>query len=93
MLTEETQTQVLKRLKRLRGQIDGIHRMVEEERYCVDILLQISAIQGALWQVGKLILRSHVEHCVTDAMAHGDEEKRQKTLDELMEVFARYSKR
>jgi DNA-binding FrmR family transcriptional regulator len=93
MLNDETKTTVLQRLKRLRGQLEAIERMVEEDRYCVDTLLQIAAVQGALSKAGKLILRSHVEHCVAHAMSHGDAPTRHKTLEELMEVFDRYSHR
>jgi len=68
MLTPEIQKDSLMRLKRIEGQIKGIQRMVEERKYCVDILLQISAICGALRKVGHIILKNHIETCVTEAM-------------------------
>lgn len=93
MLTPENKKKVLARLKRLRGQLEAIERMVEEDRYCVDILLQISAVQGALSNAGKIILGSHVQHCVADAVRGDDPEARQRSLDELVDVFTRYSRR
>ncbi|MEE9381798.1 MAG: metal-sensitive transcriptional regulator [Nannocystaceae bacterium] len=78
------------RLKRAEGQIAAIRRMVEQEAPCVDLLLQISAVRGALSRAGEMILGSHIETCVTDAFQKGDEETRQTTIDELMDVFARY---
>ncbi len=83
---------VLTRLRRVRGQVEGIARMVEEERYCVDVLLQIAAVQAALGQAGKLVLRSHVETCVSDALASGRAAERKAKIDEPMEVFARYGR-
>jgi DNA-binding FrmR family transcriptional regulator len=90
MLHGETKKKVAARLRRVAGQVAGIERMVAEERYCVDILLQIAAAQAALGQVGKLVLGSHVDTCVRDALASGDAEQRQRKVDELMEVFSRF---
>jgi DNA-binding FrmR family transcriptional regulator len=80
------------RLKRIEGQIQGVRRMVEEGKYCVDILLQISAVQGALEQVRKILLGRHIESCVAEAMASGREADRQRKIDELLEVFTRYAR-
>ena len=78
------------RLKRVAGQITGIQRMVAGDRYCVDVLLQIAAVQAALGEVGRMILAKHVETCLVDAIqSHGPRERRKK-IDELMEIFARY---
>jgi len=79
----------VKRLRRVEGQVRGIIRMVEEERYCVDILTQLRAAQAALRKVAEGVLRSHVEHCVTQAVAEGGEE-RQKKIEELMDVVGRF---
>ncbi len=79
------------RLSKIAGQVAGIRRMVEQERYCVDILLQIAAVQAALGRVGKLVLGAHVETCVSEAIRSGDEAERREKIDELMEVFSRYA--
>jgi DNA-binding FrmR family transcriptional regulator len=91
MLQGETKRSVQTRLGRIAGQVAGISRMVEEERYCVDVLLQIAAVQAALGQVGKLVLGSHVETCVAEALASGKPAARRQKLAELMEVFSRFS--
>ena len=84
------QKKLLARLRRVEGQISAICRMVEKEQYCVDILLQISAVQGALGKAGQLLLGSHVETCVATAFEKGSKKERQQSIDELMEVFSRY---
>ncbi len=86
----EAQRKLLARLRRVEGQVTAIRRMVEEEKYCVDILLQISAVQGALGKAGQLLLGSHVETCVASAFETGSKKERQQSIDELMEVFSRY---
>src|SRR5204863_4316072 len=68
MINEETKTKVLGRLRRIEGQVQGLQRMIDGEAYCVDILLQVSAVQGALEQVEKLLLGRHIESCVADAL-------------------------
>ena len=78
------------RLSRIAGQVAGVQRMVEADRYCVDVLLQIAAVRAALDRVGKLVLAGHVETCVAEAFASGRPRDRQKKLDELLEVFDRF---
>jgi len=90
MMNDATKKKVLARIRRIAGQLEGVARMIEEDRYCVDVLLQIASAQAALGQVGKVVLRSHVETCVTDAMATGKLAEREQKINELMEVFARY---
>ena len=92
MINEETKRRALARLNRIEGQVQGVRRMVEEEKYCVDILMQISAIQGALEQVRKILLGRHIESCVAEAMASGREADRHKKIEELLEVFSRYGR-
>ena len=92
MMDEEAKQKALARLSRIEGQVQGVQRMVEEGKYCVDILLQLSAIQGAVEQVRKILLGRHIESCVTEAMASGRAEDRQKKIEELLEVFARYGR-
>jgi DNA-binding FrmR family transcriptional regulator len=78
------------RLKRIAGQVAGIQRMIDDERYCVDVLLQIAAVQAALDRVGKVVLESHVETCVAEALDSGSRRERRQKVEELMEVFSRF---
>ena len=93
MLNEETKLKARGRLRRIEGQVQGLQRMIEGDAYCVDILLQISAVQGALEQVQKLLLGRHVESCVADALRTGSKSERQQKLDELLDVFSRFGAR
>lgn len=79
---------VLRRLKNIEGQVRGIQRMVEEEKYCVDILTQISAARAALNSAGMVILERHIESCVVDAIESGGEERVQ-IIDELMKLLSK----
>lgn len=90
-VTDDTREQARQRLRRIAGQVAGIERMIEEDRYCVDVLLQVAAVRAALDRVGKLLLRSHVETCVADAFASGREGDREEKVAELMEVFSRFA--
>lgn len=89
-MNEANKAKIVARLRRIAGQVEGIARMVEQDRYCVDVLLQVGSAQAALGQAGKLVLRSHVETCVTEALTFGQPAERKQKIDELMEVFARY---
>lgn len=93
MIDGETRGKVLRRLRRIEGQVQGIQRMVEEDKYCVDILLQLTAVQGAVEQVQRLLLGRHIESCVADAIRSGSTRDRQKKMDELLEVFSRFGGR
>lgn len=88
MMDDATKKKILARLRRIAGQVEGIARMIDEDRHRVDILVQIASAQAALGQAGKLVLRAHVETCVSEAMAAGKPVARKQKLDELMEVFA-----
>lgn len=79
----------LKRLGRIEGQVRGLARMVEEDRYCIDIVTQISAVRAALRRVEEEILRDHVAHCVERAIAGGDADEQRRKVAELMDVLAR----
>jgi DNA-binding FrmR family transcriptional regulator len=92
-MESQTKTKALGRLRRIEGQVQGIERMVEEEKSCVDILLQLTAVQGAVEQVQKFLLGQHVEACVTEAVRSGSARDRQKKMDELLDVFSRFSGR
>ena len=89
-MNADTKRKLATRLRRIAGQVGGLERMLAEERYCVDVLLQIAAVRAALDGVGKLLLASHVESCVADAFASGRPRERQQKLDELLEVLARF---
>jgi DNA-binding FrmR family transcriptional regulator len=89
-MSPDTKRKLETRLRRIAGQVAGLERMVAEDRYCVDILLQIAAVRAALDGAGKLLLGAHVESCVADAIASGRPRERQQKLDELIEVFARF---
>jgi len=91
MLDDATKKKVVARLRRVEGQVAGIRRMVENDAYCVDVLLQLSAAQGALGQAGKVVLSNHIETCVADAFETGDAAERSEKIEELVDVFARYA--
>lgn len=90
MIDDETKGKALGRLRRIEGQVQGLQRMIAAEAYCVDILLQVSAVQGALEQVQKLLLGRHVESCVADALRSGSRTERQRKVEELLDVFSRF---
>jgi len=81
----------LERLRRIEGQVGGLVRMVEQERYCVDILTQIRAARAALRRVEEAVLREHVEHCVAQAIRSGSAAEQRGKVDELLEVLGRFS--
>ena len=93
MIDADTKAKTLGRLRRIEGQVQGLQRMIDGEAYCVDILLQISAVQGALEQVQKLLLGRHIESCVSDALRSGSRGDRQRKIDELLDVFSRFGGR
>jgi DNA-binding FrmR family transcriptional regulator len=79
----------LRRLRRIEGQIRGLQRMVEEDRYCADILTQVSSAQEALRAVARALMRNHLAHCATHAIRSGSAEDRQAMYDELLEMIYR----
>jgi CsoR family transcriptional regulator, copper-sensing transcriptional repressor len=80
----------LNRLRRIEGQIRGLQKMVEEDRYCPDILIQISSVQEALRGVGRALMRNHLQHCATDALTKGTREEARAMYDELLELIYRH---
>ncbi|MCF8539564.1 MAG: metal-sensitive transcriptional regulator [Candidatus Nanopelagicales bacterium] len=82
---------VLKRLKRIEGQVRGIERMVEEDTYCIDVLTQVSAATKALQSVALVLVGDHLNHCVADAMAQGGEDAHEK-IQEAQDAIARLVK-
>jgi DNA-binding FrmR family transcriptional regulator len=90
-MQSETKRKARARLRRIAGQVAGIERMIDDDRYCVDVLLQIAAVRAALDKVGKVVLESHVETCVATALASGKRKEREQKISELMEIFSRYA--
>jgi DNA-binding FrmR family transcriptional regulator len=78
-----------KRLSRIEGQVRGLSKMVDEDRYCIDIVTQIAAVRAALRRVEEEILRDHVSHCVEHAIASGDKADQRAKIAELMAVIGR----
>ena len=78
-----------KRLSRIEGQVRGIARMVEEDRYCIDIVTQVSAVRAALRRLEEEVLRDHVAHCVEHAISSGNKVDQRRKIEELMEVVSR----
>jgi DNA-binding FrmR family transcriptional regulator len=81
------------RLRRIEGQVQGLQRMIDHDAPCVDVLLQISAAQGALEQVRKLLLGRHIESCVADALRSASRGDRQQKIDALLDVVTRFGGR
>ena len=92
MLDDEEKARLLARLMRCEGQTRGVMRMVEENKYCVDVMNQVAAIQGALAEVSKKLLSNHLDTCVRNAMEKGKPSDRSRVLDELQDLFARYGR-
>ena len=90
MRSDEANRKLQTRLKRIEGQVGGLRRMLEEDADCVDVMLQLSAVQGALGKVGQLLLDGHMRTCVAEAVESGSPAQRRKKLDELMVVLSRY---
>lgn len=80
------------RLRRIEGQVRGIQKMVEEDRYCVDIMVQISAVQEALRTVGRGLMRNHLKHCASQAIMHGTPEQAHAMYDELLDLIYKHSR-
>jgi CsoR family transcriptional regulator, copper-sensing transcriptional repressor len=83
---------LIKRLHRIEGQVRGLERMVEEDRYCIDVLTQVSAVTTALESLALRILDGHVQHCVADALASGDQGAAQEKSRELLAAVQRFAR-
>ena len=83
---------LIKRLHRIEGQVRGIERMVEDDRYCIDIITQISAVNTALESLAFKVLDDHVKHCVAGALASGDEKEAAAKSSELLEAVHRFAR-
>ncbi len=92
MIDEEAKRGTLNRPERIEGQVQGIQRMVAEQKYCVDALLQVSAVQGALEQVSKRLLGQPVESCVSEAFTSGNDREQERRIEELLGVFSHFGR-
>ncbi|MCC7498795.1 MAG: metal-sensitive transcriptional regulator, partial [Bryobacterales bacterium] len=81
----------LRRLRRIEGQVRGLQRMIEEDRYCADVMVQISAVQEALRTVGRALMRNHLKHCATHAI-RGTPEQAHAMYDELVDLIYKHSR-
>jgi CsoR family transcriptional regulator, copper-sensing transcriptional repressor len=83
---------LLLRLRRVEGQVRGVQKMVEEDRYCPDVLVQMSAIHESLRAVERILMKDHLQHCATEALRSGDDKQAQRTYNELTELFYRHAR-
>jgi CsoR family transcriptional regulator, copper-sensing transcriptional repressor len=88
-MRKDIKTSVRKRLGRIEGQVRGLAKMVEDDRYCIDIVTQIAAVRAALRRVEEEVLRDHVAHCVEHAISSGDRSDQRQKIAELMAVIGR----
>jgi DNA-binding FrmR family transcriptional regulator len=88
-MSKNSKASCLKRLSRIEGQVRGLARMVEDDRYCIDIVTQISAVRAALRRVEEEVLRDHIAHCVEHAIVSGDSAEQRRKIAELMDVLSR----
>jgi DNA-binding FrmR family transcriptional regulator len=88
-MRKDIKASCLKRLQRIEGQVRGLARMVEDDRYCIDIVTQVAAVRAALRRAEEEILRDHVAHCVEGAIASGDKADQRRKIAELMDVVGR----
>lgn len=91
-MDEKIKAACLQRLSKVEGQVRGIARMVEEDRYCIEIVHQITAAQAALRKVEEELLRNHVGHCIERAIASGDAEEQRRKIAELVDALGRQSR-
>lgn len=82
----------LKRLKRIEGQVRGLQKMIEEDRYCTDVLIQLASVHEALRAVGRNLMRNHLQHCATDAIRSDDKERAKAMYDELVDLIYKHAR-
>lgn len=93
MLNQKTEKDVIARLKKIEGQIRGVQRMIDEGRYCVDVVMQITAAEAALHGAAEIILKNHLQTCVLAAFRSDDTKECQEKVDELMKVYGKLRSR
>ena len=91
-MKQDASTVVGSGLRRIEGQIRGIQRMVEQERYCIDVLVQMKAVRAALLRIEATVLRDHIGSCVSDAFATGDHDDQRTKIDELVDAIGRLTR-
>ncbi len=91
-MKQQDKQKLLNRLNRIEGQVGGITRMVEDDRYCVDVLTQLHAVRAALTRVETEMLQSHLSHCIESAIVSGDAKEQRKKANELIELLGRASR-
>ena len=91
-LAPETKHALLTRLRRIEGQVRGLQKMVEEERYCADVLVQVASVQEALRSAGRVLLDNHLRHCATMVIRSGDPERAEAMYEELLDLVYRTAK-
>ena len=91
-VNQDVKTANLKRLRRIEGQIRGLHKMVEEDRYCADILVQLASVHEALRAVGQGLMRNHLQHCASHAIQSGDPAKAEAMYSELVDLIYKYAR-
>src|SRR6266536_5726471 len=87
MPTQEARTQILNRLKSVDGHLRGVIKMVEEDAYCMEVIKQLQAVEGAIGRVNALLLQDHLQTCVTTAIRSDDAQERERVIGELMHVY------
>ena len=92
MLNEVQKRSVANRLRRIAGQVDGVRKMVDQDRYCVDILNQTAAITAALQVVEQMIMENHLNTCVVEAMRSDDQDEQREKTAEIMQIIGKYRK-
>ena len=92
MLSEDEKKKLLARLRRIEGQAGGLIRMIEDDKYCIDVLQQIQAVQGALAQASKHLLQSHLKTCVVHAFASQKPSEQERVIGEIVDLFAKVSR-
>lgn len=83
---------LIKRLNRIEGQVKGIQKMIDDDRYCIDILVQVSAAKAAIDKVGKIILENHIKGCVAESIKHESEDEADELIEELMKNIYKFMK-
>lgn len=89
---KDNNKKILDRLKRIEGQVRGIHDMVGADRYCMDVLTQLSSVSSAINRVEDIVLRRHLDSCVSAAIKSGEELEKKEKLDEVMEFLSKFRK-
>jgi len=92
-MDDQTRQDISNRLKSVGGHVNGVIKMVEDDRYCIDIIKQIQAMQAALARVSDMLLDNHLHHCVTEAVRGESPDERERVLEEVLQVFSTQNKR